>query len=587
MIIDEFLYALGFKVDDSGAKTFVSALGGVDKASQHTTKSMLHAVTAGTLLAHGLEKGGEMLRELGHSFLENSEHIENARVTMEALYSTAAEGDQKFKWLWDFAQKNPVMGMDAATEIFMALKNNGIDPTTESMKAFGDAASAVPSVAKLIPQGIAELIEGRYQAGGVLAPLINLHGAGKNRVYEGSYVDKAGIKQSVKLDFNNAEQATNQFVQILKNRFGGSMEAHAKTWFGLTQRMKSDWLSFTQLIMGGGVFDELKMQLASLLEQWEAFTKTDDFRRMMRNAAEIGSEVVAVLGQVASALGGIIELIGNLSGAGSELITTGFFALLLSGKIGGTIAFLIELYKKLAAGQKLINILALANPWGIVIAAVAALAIGIGVLIKKWTDFRNGILDDGWLKDFFMLAGKMMAKFSAGWMYYIDLIKIKYLEFLDVIGKASKKDLEELKQLQKETAGGRSEMEKNAVADFIKGQTINQRRADEVATVARAHPGWTTGQDLGWIKENKPAEFLEFFMKHKVEMSPYPTPLRSSPAVQEMAKQDAAPHITNITLSGVSINADRPEEFVEALRKISSDHQAATLNQQNGSRKMG
>lgn len=182
MIIDEFLYALGFKTDTSGAKSFVSALGGVDQASQHTTKSMLHAVTAGTLLAHGLEKANELLGELGHSFLENSEHMENARVTMEALYTTAAEGDQKFKWLWDFAQKNPVMGMDAATEVFMALKNNGIDPTTKALKAFGDAAAAVPSVAKYIPQGISELIEGRYNAGGVLSPLMNLHGAGKNRV---------------------------------------------------------------------------------------------------------------------------------------------------------------------------------------------------------------------------------------------------------------------------------------------------------------------------------------------------------------------------------------------------------------------
>ncbi|ENO3037852.1 hypothetical protein ACTT3R_000566 [Enterobacter ludwigii] len=95
MIIDEFLYALGFKTDTIGAKTLVTAMGGADQASQHTTKSMMHAVTAGTLLAHGLQKAPELLGVLGHSFLENAEHIENAKVTMEALYSTAEEGDQK------------------------------------------------------------------------------------------------------------------------------------------------------------------------------------------------------------------------------------------------------------------------------------------------------------------------------------------------------------------------------------------------------------------------------------------------------------------------------------------------------------
>lgn len=589
MIIDEFLYALGFKVDDSGAKTFVSALGGVDQASQHTTKSMLHAVTAGTLLAHGLEKAGEMLGELGHSFLENSEHIENARVTMEALYTTAAEGDQKFKWLWEFAQKNPVMGMDAATEIFMALKNNGIDPTTESMKAFGDAASAVPSVAKLIPQGIAELIEGRYQAGGVLAPLINLHGAGKNRVYEGSYVDKAGIKQNVTLDFNNAEQATNQFVQILKNRFGGSMEAHAKTWFGLTQRMKSDWLSFTQFIMGGGVFDALKSQLSTLLEQWEAFTKTDDFRRMMLNAAEIGSEVVAVLGQVAQGLGWILELIGNLSGAGSELVTAGFFMLLLDGSIVKAIAAVVRGIKAIAEAESIMALIAQANPLMWIIDAVALLAIGIGILIKKWSDFRNGILEAGALKDFFMSAGKWLAEFGAGWMYYLDKIKIGLLELADLVGGLDANAQKELARLKAETAGGKDAMEEKAGKSFVEDQALRQRRADALGTVARAHPNWSAAQDLGWIKENRPAMFRELFAAPATLKATPPIPTPANTPVEPSKEQRQL--INTFQMDHVTVVANSPEEFAQqmgaASKRAYGEQQSATLNHGNGGRKPG
>jgi len=591
MIINEFLYALGFKVDESGAKSFVSALGGVDQAAQHSTKSMMHAVTAGTLLAHGLERASELLGEVGHSFLENAEHIENARVTMEALYTTAAEGDEKFKWLWAFAQKNPVMGMDAATEIFMALKNNGIDPTTESMKAFGDAASAIPSVAKMIPQGIAELIEGRYNAGGVLAPLINLHGAGKNRVYEGSYVDKAGIKQNVTLDFNNAEQATDQFVQILKNRFGGSMEAHAKTWFGLTQKMKTDWMVFTQFIMSNGVFDELKTQLGALLDQWEAFTRTDDFRRMMLSAADIGAEVVAVLGQVAQWLGVIIDVVGNLSMGGNELITGGFFLLLLDGSIVKAIGAVVKGIQAISEAESVMALIAQANPLIWIIDAVALLAIGIGILIKKWTDFRNGILEAGALKDFFTSAGKWLAEFGAGWLYYLDIIKIKMLELADLVGGLDANGQKLLADLKKETAGGKDAMEARAGKEFVDDQAHRQKRADVIGSVARAHPAWTTEQDIGWIKQNRPATYRELFKAPDKLKSAPPSPIPTEANTRTQATAGQSQLINSYRMDNVVVQANNPQEFAQQMAAASKqaygDHQAATLNHGNGGRKPG
>ncbi|MDK9607114.1 hypothetical protein [Lelliottia wanjuensis] len=521
MIIDEFLYALGFKVDESGAKSFVSALGGVDQAAQHSTKSMMHAVTAGTLLAHGLERASELLGEVGHSFLENAEHIENARVTMEALYTTAAEGDEKFKWLWAFAQKNPVMGMDAATEIFMALKNNGIDPTTESMKAFGDAASAIPSVAKMIPQGIAELIEGRYNAGGVLAPLINLHGAGKNRVYEGSYVDKAGIKQNVTLDFNNAEQATDQFVQILKNRFGGSMEAHAKTWFGLTQRMKMDWLTFTQTVMGGGVFDSLKESLNGLLQQWEAFTKTDRFREMMKNVSHIGVEVVTTLGGVASILGDIINLVSEFTtGPGADIITTGFFALLLDGKIAGAIYDVVKGIKAIAEAESIMALIAQADPLMWVIDAVALLAIGIGVLIKKWDEFKKGMLDEGVLHSTFLYIQNFVAGLSADIKYMLESVEWAWLKAKDITHTASDEDIKRIAEINKAHEGkSMSQVESEAMDYSAKSDAANIAYTQALRAEKAAHPDWKQGVLIDDIKKNKPSIFNDAvkygFVKYK------------------------------------------------------------------------
>lgn len=492
MIVDEFLYALGFKTDTSGAKTFVSALGGVDQAAQHSTKSMLHAVTAGTLLAHGLEKASEMLGELGHSFLENAEHMENAKVTLEALYSTAAEGDEKFQWLWDFAQKNPVMGMEAATETFMALKNNGIVPTTAALKAFGDAAAAVPSVAKLIPQGIAELIEGRYNAGGVLSPLVNLHGAGKNRVYDGSYVDKSGTKKAVTLDFNNAEQATDQLVQILNDKFGGSMKSHEKTWFGLTQRMQMDWMVFTQKIMDGGVFDSLKEALSGVLQQWEAFTKTEKFQILMSNVSKFGVAAVQALAKVGEVLGQIISMIGEfVSGPGATTMPTGFFALAVDGTIAESIMGIYKAIQDVIAAEGIMDLLEQGNPLMWILDAVAALAIGIGVLITKWHEFKEGVLDNGAFHGFFLSLESMFARWGALLKYIANEAIDAYLTVKHAFHETDSEEDAKLKELDarlsKTTA---MQAEDDAEKGVRNKDKVNREWTAAIRLEQKKHPGW-------------------------------------------------------------------------------------------------
>ncbi|WP_208952345.1 hypothetical protein [Rahnella sp. ChDrAdgB13] len=257
-LIDEFLYGLGFKADLRGGQAFDEQLKHIGDHGESTRHSLLSTITAANLLSSALQKGASLIKGMGAEFVHTAREMEDAKITFESMYTTAAEGEEKFKWLWAFAKSNPVMGFDAAKETFMALKNNGIDPTTAALKAMGDTMAALPEAGKLLPQGLGELIEGRYHSGGVLSPIVNLAGAGKNRVYEGSYVNKAGEKIPVKLDFNNAEKATDQFMQILRDRFDGTMAAHGKTFTGLISRISSDWLSFQNDIMNGGLFAELE-----------------------------------------------------------------------------------------------------------------------------------------------------------------------------------------------------------------------------------------------------------------------------------------------------------------------------------------
>lgn len=104
-------------------------------------------------------------------FIRTAKEIEDAKITFESMYACTAEGEARFKWLLKFSRDNPVMCIEAAKETFMTLKNNGIEPTAEAFKAPGDSIAVLPGAEKHLPQGLSELIEGRYHSGAVLSPL--------------------------------------------------------------------------------------------------------------------------------------------------------------------------------------------------------------------------------------------------------------------------------------------------------------------------------------------------------------------------------------------------------------------------------
>ncbi|WP_279027681.1 hypothetical protein [Gibbsiella quercinecans] len=169
-LIDEFLYALGFQADLRGGQAFDEQLQRIGDHGESTRHSLLSTITAANLLSSALEKGAEMAKEVGSEFIRTAKEMEDMKVTFESLYTTASEGEEKFKWLLQFSRDNPVMGLDAAKEAFLSLKNNGVEPTAAAMKAMGDTMAAMPGIGYLLGKDVGELLEGRYMTGGRVCP---------------------------------------------------------------------------------------------------------------------------------------------------------------------------------------------------------------------------------------------------------------------------------------------------------------------------------------------------------------------------------------------------------------------------------
>lgn len=587
-LIDEFLYALGFQADLRGGQAFDEQLKRIGDHGESTRHSLLSTITAANLLSHALEKGAEMAKEVGGEFIRTAKEIEDTKITFESMYTTAAEGEEKFRWLWTFAKANPVMGLDAAKETFIALKNNGIEPTTTALKAMGDAMAALPEAGKMLPQGLGELIEGRYASGGVLSPLVNLHGAGKNRVYEGAYTNRANQKIEVRLDFNDAAKATNQFMAILRDRFDGTMEAHSKTMTGLIARWENDWQTFQMQVMDNHVFAALEDELFSLITQWEAWAKSPDAHQMLSGISNILTLIVKIVAEAIRLTGLVAEKFSQWFGTTNSiaiLLGTMFIAskwvsvIGLVTKLGGAFRDVYAALQLVAEGEAVTAALGLLmdgvlSPLNLVVIAIVAAGAGIAYMVKQWHDFKNGLVGDGALHTFLQGFEHMLVRIRASIDYMFDALRIKvlesqqYLSRFGIMDKLTDNEQKDLDRLHGQHTLGLGEYVEQQVriADTPQNwiEDVHRRGVE----MHKQHPDWSKEKIWGVIQgvnlqtqaNTLSSDISAITSKNFAPPVPVAKKLEApSQFIQKYAENE-------ITLMGpVTIKADSPETLAQQL----------------------
>lgn len=581
VLIDEFLYALGFQADLRGGQAFDEQLQRIGDHGESTRGSLLKTITAANLLSSALEKGAELAKDVGAEFLHTAKEMEDAKITFESMYASAAQGEEKFRWLLQFSRENPVMGFEAAKETFMALKNNGIEPTAAALKALGDSMAALPEVGKYLPQGLSELIEGRYNAGGVLSPLVNLHGAGKNKIYEGSYVNRQGEKVEVKLDFNNAQKATDQFMQILRDRFDGTMAAHGKTMTGLLSRWRSDWMMFQKDFMDNHLFAALEDELSSLLDEWEGFSQSQDAKMMLSTVSVLLSRIVHFLGEAIKLTGRVLEWFSKWMGSANSIafIIGSIFLVSKWQKIIGMVIsfgkYLREVglaFELVAAGEETVTALgilmdAVLAPIALIPLAIIGAVAAIAILITKWKKFQDGFTT-GWVDRFFLYISDAMARFGAMLDWLGAKAQIGILKMLSYVpGGLTDEQQKHLGTLQKEYGMTEGEYEDNAARKNRESHRADQSRAQLLQKARDAKPDLDRGQLLAYIQKSSPDEYQRLIAP--MLLKPDSPPKFGAPGSQQVTNrvQQSRTESNSFTINSMVVNANDPKEFSNALAK--------------------
>ena len=265
---------------------------------------------------------------------------------MQVALNTAFGGDQSaanaaFKTISDFSAKTPYQLEEVMTS-FLKLKNMGLDPSVEALTSYGNTASSMGKGLEQMIEAVADAATGEFE---------RLKEFGIKSRVEGDKIKFTfkGVTTEVK---NNSEEIQKYLLNIGETDFAGGMEAQSKTLGGMFSTLK-DQLYFLAVQLG----EPLKKPLKDLIDLVTAFSqKIIDFVKNNPELAQMIGYALLIATAFAGIAGPILILIGLL---GSLSIALGVPALTI----------------------------------GLVIAAILALIIIIGLLIIKWDDLKRWILE--------------------------------------------------------------------------------------------------------------------------------------------------------------------------------------------------
>lgn len=254
MIIEELIGVLGWDLKgEADLKKFKQGLADAERGmSQFVSRMATFAIAAGTAFA-----GGAAL--LGKSVISVSAEFEKMEATLTTIEGSSDKAKASLDWVAQFAKETPY-DLKEVSESFIRLRAYGLDPMDGTLKAVGDAASAMGKSLMDGVEAIADATTGeneRLKAFGITAST-----AGDKITYTWRQNGKEFSKTLKKNGIEIAKFLNDNFGR----RFNGAMIRQSKTWEGMTSALGDSWVDFQRRIGNAGFFDAMKSRLGDLMD---------------------------------------------------------------------------------------------------------------------------------------------------------------------------------------------------------------------------------------------------------------------------------------------------------------------------------
>ncbi|MBB5277726.1 hypothetical protein HNR26_003807 [Rhizobium rosettiformans] len=306
MIIEKLVAELGW--DLTGEADLKRFQKGMSEAEKGITAFAARAATVMAAAAAAVAAG---MGALGKSVISTSAEFEGYQATLETIEGSADKARASLDWVAEFAKTTPYEIGDV-TQAFVRLKAYGIDPLDGTLKAAGDAGSAMGVGLMSGVEAIADAITGeneRLKAFGITASV-----AGDQVTYSwqenGKQMSKTLKKSSVEIQ--------KFLVDNFGRRFNDAMDKQSRTWDGMTSNLGDSWTDFQRRIGDAGFFDVAKGQLQRLMDFIGRLDANGSLDRWAKAISDSLSTAVTFVGDFAARIGRHIETISSYIDANSE-----------------------------------------------------------------------------------------------------------------------------------------------------------------------------------------------------------------------------------------------------------------------------
>lgn len=273
------------------------------------------------------------------TFIKTAAEFERYQIMLNKLQGGPEGGAKAMSWVKQFAQDTPY-AVNEVTQSFVRLKAFGLDPMDGTMQAIADQAAMMG--------GTAETMDGISLALGQAWTKGKLQGEEALQLLERGvpvwdYLQKAskeigknnglGYTTQQLQDMASKGQLTRKAIKDLIDQMGLASKGAAKTqmesWNGMISNMGDSWTMFKTDVMDSGAFTVLKQELGSLLKQLDEMKKTGEYDELVekiggnlvdafkaaaeaiRDAKELGAELIPVLKSVGETANGIADMVGG------------------------------------------------------------------------------------------------------------------------------------------------------------------------------------------------------------------------------------------------------------------------------------
>jgi len=270
---------------------------------------------------------------VAESFLDAAARAETYRQRLRAVVKETENADELYARIAKWAAINPI-DTDEAIESFVLLRAAAVQNSEEALHVIADLSAVA---GRSMQDTTAALVSTETES-------LRRFGILVDRSGQMAVVRSGEVRKVVAKDIDSVRQA---ILDVVRENYAGAMAAQAGTWAGLVQTMEGMWNEFKIAVADSGPFNAVRSILARLIREWDAWTKSDDYKKFV---SEVGASVTRALQMLERLGGGIAEVfafaakhveavLAGIEGIIAALVARGGMKLIgLAGLLGGPVA---------------------------------------------------------------------------------------------------------------------------------------------------------------------------------------------------------------------------------------------------------